>query len=67
MEPDYLSIFYLSRAESVAVAYEKEGEAELRELLSEVAGEMAKGNREPDPKHCPKCPYRTRCEYSVAR
>lgn len=67
LKPGALSILYLSACRSVSVPYEEGREAEVRELLSANAARMASGDHEPDTRHCHNCPFRNRCEHSVAR
>jgi RecB family exonuclease len=67
LEPAFLSVIYLSAPQTVSVPCRKEDEAEIRELLSEIAGKTASGRYEPDTTHCPACPFRKTCEYSVAK
>lgn len=63
--PDFLSIFYLSRADQVSVPYEEGGESWILDLLKGTAGRIASGDFIPNPRHCPACPFRRSCRYSV--
>jgi putative RecB family exonuclease len=67
LTPSALTMLYLSKPLAVSVPYEASLEPELESLLTSTAEKMAGGRFEPDTRHCPVCPFRNSCEFSVAK
>ena len=67
LEPALLSIYFVAAGRRLTVPYDRDGEADLKDMIADAADRIEAGNFPPDTSFCPRCDFRTRCSYSIAR
>lgn len=67
LEPVSIAIYFLSAGALVSAAYDPAGEAGLKRLIACAADLIELGEFKADTAFCPRCPYRSDCEFSTSR